>query len=602
VRESASDARPLAPSENADDTRHWVKVAGVPVAWFTPYAEAYVSSDEDEFSRSPGSSLKLRYGLSFLPSTGAATVVGECSVVFSDPCWTGELGDRYPLVQRDENGRTWVVPVGEAPVDDASGNQFVAVPRFFEVGLGVASTAAFVYWLVVGGLVGVAALQRRLRWRVVALTGVSAVVAGLLLAGVLAAVPAPERSAVLRASTLLPEPVEPSDAPTLEPTLISAEPHAEGCVTIDDGTTIYRCRRAEEMTAVETGDAILAVWTSHPGPRNERTLRARTLALDGTPLGPSRALLPPWPVELPRGSGSGNCELPTDLQAAALGNGHVLVAWSNFCGYRTSKPSPIQGLVLDERGRVVREPFVVATHDVGAPGAASRFWLRSTPTGDVLLVLTEPARPDTHGQVLHASVLGADLRATRATRLAASDEAFGSIAVACGSSCVVARALDGTIELTVVSAAGKVVRRATVVQGRAALRSELTAAASGDRFFVGWLESEGVNSGARLATLEPGRAPVVLNLADDVASGYFSHPYVPEPLGIDLTGEPALVWQASTGPNDEILRLQHATRAKRTEYEVDELLHEPSVVSGRLAAVAIGPVPALPDAVSVQLP
>jgi hypothetical protein len=184
ARRSVADPGPLTASADADGSRQWVKVAGLPVAWFTPYNEEYFYADL--YENTPNSALRLRYGLSFLPSTGASKVVDQCSNSISDPCWRGRSND-YPLIQHDHSGKTWIVPISQTVRVDGRGQpEYIDVPQFYEVGLGLASGRAFAYWLLVACVMGVAAVQSRARWAHVGLAVAGCVAAGAVLAVVFA--------------------------------------------------------------------------------------------------------------------------------------------------------------------------------------------------------------------------------------------------------------------------------------------------------------------------------------------------------------------------------------------------------------------------------
>jgi hypothetical protein len=602
TRQSATDPRPMSPSMHADGARHWVKIAGVPVAWFTPYNEEYVHAGW--YENVPTSALKLRYGISFLPSTGASTVVGQCSNSISDPCWRGRPED-YPLVHHDHSGNTWIVPLGEAPRPDVSGEwKTVHVPQFYEVGFGLASTRALVYWLSVACVIGVMAAQSRFRWADVGRVAAGCVGVGVVLAVVLAVVPMPARSADSQSPELLPKAADtPKADATLSAAVISDEPYGASCVAREGNTTHYRCRRALELTAVENRGAILAIWTSQPSPAGLTQLRVRRLSLAGVPLGSSSPLLQPWPGENP--PGSGNCNIPVDLQAAPLIGGDVLIAWSNSCGRGTTEPASINGVVVDGAGKLVRGPFVVAEFARGPASTAPLFWLRSTSAAETVLVRTGPSRTNPYFHSLFASVLNDRQRAEMAKEVVALEhDEIGSVAVACGKTCVVAHGLQGMITFTFLSSRGDVERESSIEQGQAAFHSMLTATAVADGFVIGWLESEGVNVDARIATVRAGRAPSVATVGKDIPNGGV-HPTIPQPLGIAVRRTaPALIWQGVTYVEGKLqLRLYFASSTGKTANALDLILSE-STIAGEdtLVAVASSQPIALPDAVSVAVP
>jgi hypothetical protein len=599
---SLVDPRPLTLSNVKDRAAHWVKVGPIPLAWFRPYDERLLHAGW--FENAPESVLKLRYGFALLPSTGASTVVAQCSNSISDPCWDGYRYDPsarvdYPLVHHDRDGRTWVVPLGRAHLVGVGPSSYVHVPQFYEVRLGLASRRALVYWLVLALVAALVSRNVRVRWadvRPLAL-GVAGVGVGVTL--IAASTSAARRSATEQQPPVLAKPAAPSrTAGRVDPVAIADEPYDAGCVEREDGRINFRCSRPEQLAAADSAGPALAVWTSQPALDYETTLRGRLLTAEGEPLGPSVALVPSWPSsERP---GTANCAIPVDVQAVSAPNDRWLVAWSDSCPYpEESAPVAIRGALLDRRLRLVRGPFAITRFRQGVTTPPPSFWLRATTRGDALLVRTGQARDDPYRSTVFASFLDANHRESRPVDLGEGS----AIAVACGATCAVANADSGTLSVRFLSPHASIAARSSVEQGERPLYSELVATARGNRIWIGWLESAGVDADARVATFRPGRSATVATVAGDVANGDASKPSVPQPLGIVLgAGGASLVWQTEVRVRGRPqLRLHRASSSTHAAYVVGAALSEGSIV-GDGTLVAAAHADGLPSAVAIRLP
>lgn len=587
---SATDQRPVTPSAHADGSRHWVKLAGIPVAWFTPYNQEYPWAGA--FENSPDSVLKLRHGLSLLPSTGASSVVQQCSNYIGDPCWEGEEND-YPLVQHDRSGRTWVVPLTQANLNDAQGGfDRTYVPQFYEARVGLASGRALFYWLVVATAIYLGRARSRIRWSRIGLAVAGSVCVGVAISVALAAVPAQARSASSQTPALLPVLAETSMSEG-KVDITPIERYAEDCFARNGHVVYNHCGRLEDLTAAETSGGILAVWMAEAD--RLMNLRARALSATGEPLGAGRTEIKSWSQVV---AGRTSCEVPADLQATRLRRGEVLIAWSHVC-QRYGAPTPITGLVVDERGRTLRGPFLITEFAPRWADLQPRFWLRSTSDGDAFLAWEDASKS------LLVSRLNDRQEVEHATRLFGGENGIGSVAVACGTSCVVAHALDGTIRYRLLSSRGVVVHAGSIQEGTAPMHSELAAGASGDRFVIGWLESDGANVDARLATVRRGEAPVVETVARDIPHGDGTSATIPQPLGIAAgRARPALVWQTSTGNRyAPELRFHVTPGGAASTSEVDVGLGETSITSADVLVAEAGFWPVTPsEPVSIVVP
>jgi hypothetical protein len=579
---SAANARSLTPSHEVDGARHWVKIGGIPIAWFTPYDQPYPWAGA--FENSPNSVLKLRYGFSFLPSTGAASVVKQCSNYIGDPCWR-DRADDYPLVHRDADGDPFVVPLTTTIVPSRQNESaYVDVPNVYEVRLGLTSWRSVAYWVLVSIALVLAARMSAVRWRSVGLAVAGCVVAGVALGGILAAVPQSARGAASGTHELLPEPAQvPTPSRSIEPTPI--EGYAADCIVRRDRVLFNRCGRIDRLTAAEVNDGALAVWTAEAD--GFMHLRARRLSSRGQPLGAASTTIRSW--DQSANPGGWNCDIPAELQAARVASGNVLIAWSSACDLHGGGggPASITGLVLTAAGEIVRGPFPMLAYDRGLSAEPSpRYWLRSTSSGKPFLFWEAPTRSAYYGRALFVSRLDSQLRAAEATEVLHEEHGIGSIAVECGAACVVAQGREAAITLRVLGSNGRVLRRGVIARDSTTPRSELVAAAHGNRYYAGWLESDGTNVDGYLVTLGAARTPAVQRVASRLPAGDGTRGALPDPLGISHDRlNAALVFQTPTLADDEFL-LHIASREDVSTSSTDVRLGEPSVVGDVLVAIA----------------
>jgi hypothetical protein len=576
---SPVDARSLTPTEHADGARHWVKVGGVPVAWFTPYDQPYPWAGL--YENTPTSVLKLRYGLAFLPSIGASSVIRQCSNYIGDPCWR-DRADDYPLIQRNEAGGAYVVPLTQTIVPSRqSQSAYVNVPHVYAVGLGVASWRALAYWLLVAAAIVVGAQRAQLRARSIALAVGLTVLAGLAVGGAFAVVPEPARSAYV-APELLPEPADtPPVSGAAEMTPI--ETYADNCVRTIDGVARNTCARIEHLTAAESSNGILAIWTAEAD--GLMHLRTRRLSLHGEPLGAASATVRSW--RQTDGAGHDNCEVPAELEAVRLASGDVLLGYSRACDLRAggSGPVTIMGTVLSPSGALVREPFPMLSYVNGDTVTASpRFWLRSTSAGAPILIWQAPARTRPYGQTLDISALDTDLRAGAASEFAYDEHGFGSLAVACKASCLVAQGEETGIVLRDMSAGGRVLRHELIGRSADVPRSELVVTVGAAGYVVGWIESDGVNVDGYLANVVPSGPPVTHKVAEQIPAGDGMVGRTPDPLGIAATlRKPALVFE--TGASADAFLLHSSSDAATISRTVDVMLGDSTIINDVLVAI-----------------
>ena len=579
---SAANAQSLTPSREVDGAQHWMKISGIPVAWFSPYDQPYPWAGA--FENSPNSVLKLRYGFSFLPSTGAASVVKQCSNYIGDPCWRNRADD-YPLVHRDADGDAFVVPLTTTIVPSRQNESaYVHVPNVYEARLGLTSWRSVAYWVLVGIALVLAARMSAVRWRSVGLAVAGCVVAGVALAGVLAAVPQSARGAASDTQELLPEPAE-APAPSRSTEATPIESYGADCIVRRDSVLFNRCGRIDRLTAVEVNDGALAVWTAEAD--GFMHLRVRRLSSRGQPLGAASTTIRSW--DQSANPGGWNCDIPAELQAARLASGNVLIAWSSTCDLHGGGggPASITGLVLTAAGDIVRRPFPMLAYDRGPTGEPSpRYWLRSTSAGEAFLFWEAPTRSAYYGRALFVSRLDPSLHADEATELLSEEHGVGSIAVACGATCVVAQGLGDAVTLRALGSNGRVLRREVVPRDFTTPRSELVAAANGHRYYAGWLESDGTNIDGYLVTHDAAGAPVVERVANRIPAGNGMRGALPDPLGIvdDRVGT-ALVFQTPTVADDEFL-LHVASHVNVSTSSTDVRLGEPSIVGDVLVANA----------------
>jgi hypothetical protein len=584
---STANARALTPSSKADGSRHWVKLAGIPVAWFTPYDQRSRLAEIGE--NNPKSVLKLRYGFSFLPSTGASSVVAQCSNDIDVSCWR-DRSDDYPLVHRDTAGGWFVVPLTKTLVPSSQGESaYPNVSHVYEVHLGVASWRGLVYWLFVGVALAVSAGTVAVRWRVVGLAAAGCVVAGVAVGGVMAALPASPRSAASVSPPLLPEPAQaPESSGSIQPTPI--ESYEPSCIVRASGVASNRCGRIDALTASAIPDGILAIWMVEVDGMME--LRARRLSSKGRPLDLGSVLLRSWDEAV--NPGGWNCAIPAELQSATLADGNVLVAWSSTCDlHPSSSPASITGLVLTPSGDVARDPFPMLVYDRGLTAEpAPRYWLRTTTTGDAVLFWEGPSRTPYH-RALFVSRLTAQLRAAHGTEILSEEQGIGSVAAACLGTCLVVEGNEAGIMYKVLGADGRVLREGPLLRGSAMPRSKLVAAAQGNRFYAGWIESDGANADGYLATLDIAGIPAVQKVASQVPTGGGNRGVTPDPLGITTGRAPALMFQTATAAEDELL-LHVASPGAVSTTTTNVRLTTPSVLGDVLVAIA-GLWPSTPD-------
>jgi hypothetical protein len=584
---STTNARALTPSSEADGSRHWLKVGGIPVAWFTPYDQPYPWAGLGE--NSPTSVLKLRYGFSFLPSTGASSVVAQCSNDIDVSCWR-DRSDDYPLVHRDDGRRWFVVPLAQTLVPGSQGESaFPNVPHVYEVRLGIASWRGLVYWLFVGVALGVSARMSAVRLRPVFLAAAGCLAAGVLVGAVMAAGSASPRSAASVSPPLLPEPAEaPESSGSVLPTPI--ESYEPSCIVRASGVAANRCGRIDALTASTVPGGILAVWTAEADGLMQ--LRARRLSSGGEPRGDASTLLRSW--DQSANPGGWNCAIPAELQAAPLADGNVLVAWSSTCDlHPSSSPASITGLVLSPSGGVVRAPFPMLAYDRGLTAEpAPRYWLRTTTTGDAVLFWEAPSRTPYH-RALFASRLNAQQRAVDGTEILSEEQSIGSVAVACGRTCLVVDGNSDGISYRMLEADGRVLRDGPLLRGQTMPRSELVAATAGNGFYAGWIESDGANADGYLATFDLARLPAVQKVASHVPTGGGNRGVTPRPLGIATGRAPALMFQTATAAEDEFL-LHVASSGALSTTTTDVRFTAPTVLGEVLVAIG-GLWPSTPD-------
>jgi hypothetical protein len=584
---STANARALTPSSEADGSRHWVKVGGIPVAWFTPYDQPYPWAGLGE--NSPTSVLKLRYGFSFLPSTGASSVLAQCSNDIDVSCWR-DRSDDYPLVHRDDGRQWFVVPLTKTVVPSSQGESaYPNVPHVYEVRVGIASWRGLVYWLFVGVALAASARMSAVRLRPVVLAAAGCLVAGVVVGGVMAALPASPRSAASVSPPLLPEPAEaPESSGSIQPTPI--ESYEPSCIVRTSGVASNRCGRVDALKASATPEGILAVWTADVGRMMQ--LRAKRLSSKGEPRDPASILLRSW--DEAANPGGWNCAIPAELQAASLADGNVLVAWSSTCDlHPSSGPASITGFVLSPSGRVVREPFPMLAYDRGSTAeAAPRYWLRALATGEAALFWEAPSRTP-YRRALFVSRLNAQQRAADPTEILSEEHGIGSVSVACGRACLVVVGNTDGISYKVLDADGRVLRDGPLVRGQAMPRSELVAATGGNGFYAGWIESDGVNADGYLATLDLAGIPAVQKVASHVPTGGGNRGVTPRPLGIATGRAPALMFQTATAAEDEFLLHVASSRALSTT-TTGVRFTAPTVLGDVLVAIG-GLWPSTPD-------
>jgi hypothetical protein len=465
-------------------------------------------------------------------------------------------------------------PLSKEPLVDGHGEvEYIHKPHFYSVSLGLASPAALVYWTIVAGLLAHGAMRARLGWRRLAVAVPATFAVGAAIAVVLTVMPGQARSADSVVPELLPKvPADPElpDTQVVTPTVLSDQQYDPGCITHEDGTTVYHCDRAHEIAAAPSRERLLAFWTSQPRPRSTVELRVRDVSLSGEPLGASKPLIAAWPRTHPDQPDYANCEEPVSLQAAPLDGGDVLVAWSNSCLiYSRHEPAEVTGLVVSSGGEVVKGPFVLARFSL--PPAASNasnppFWLRSTSAGQPLLVWRAKSPTADHSQMTYAAFLTPSLQVDDSAPIAGSQEAgtarIGSVGVACGETCLIAHSLDGAVELTFLAGDGRNTEQ-RIERNPAVLNSELAVAAHGELFFVGWLESEvGVTVTAHIATVQAGHAASETAVAENTPTGEDA-PTIPKPVGILLErGLPSLTWLTKSGVDRHESMLLHVAGPK----------------------------------------
>ena len=600
AKATRDDPRPITPVATADTGVHWVRVLGIPVAWFVPYSKNYLSYHEN----SPTAALKLRYGLSFLPTTGERTVLrGQCSNAIDIPCWR----DDYPLVQRDSRGREWLVPLTEAPLGGAV--PYIDVPHFYRVRLGLASVEGLAYWVLLLAVAWLVLRGRHVPRRAFVAPVAALVVAGVVLNLLLAAAATPSRSASSREPKLVAKaPPVPRSTGDLTETPISDRHYSDGCMRQEGNTTTMLCRGAEAVAAAQTGETVLAVWTVQPDPDSGTELRVRRLSPSGRPLGPSRLLPRMWR----------DCNAPAKLEAAPVAHERVLVVWFDSCA-----GGSLDALVLDRRGRLVQRPFVVApvVPSFGSSGSGVPFWLRTTTSGRPLLVWIGSSRKSVYTSAVYAAFLDSRMRVRRINEIAG----VGDIAVACSHTCIVAGVAGttiggtqpvATIRVDFLSARGAVADQQYTTLGSFNLFSHPVAVGAGGRFYLGILATRrGSAATAFIATIRqkdaaPSIARVWANIPVGVGSlpggGPDSTPGLPEPLGIfgAATGAPTLAWEAGTTEGSEfVTKVYLADGSRRSSKRVASPLHKPRFVGSGGTLVAIdSPRAPFPDPVSAQVP
>lgn len=605
AKATRDDPRPVAPVGTADTGVHWVKVLGVPVAWFVPYSKNYLYYGEN----SPSGALKLRYGLSFLPSTGVRRVVSQCSNSIDDPCWR----DDYPLVQRDSRGRTWLVPLTEAPLGNVSGQQsYIHVPHFYAVRLGLASVEGLAYWVLLLGVAWLVLRARPVPRRTVVTPAIALVVGGVVLNLALVAAATPSRSASSREPPLMPKrPPVPRSTGELATRRITDLHYPAACVKHVGRTTTYFCRGANHLTAARTGDTVLALWTAQPSPDFTTQLRVRRLSPSGRPLGPSR-LIGSWSSTDPSDPGHGNCHVPAGLQATQLAQGRVLVVWSDSCELSSADhASDLVAIVLDRSGLLIRKQLVVAhvPPSYGGSGSGVKFWLRSTTSGRPLLVWIGKARESKYTTAGFTAFLDGRGRPHRINEIVG--ESGGYLTVACASRCILAHPVgaqpDSSIGVDFLSRTGAVTSHQAAYLGTPNLLSQPVAVGVDDRFYVAILTTQrGSAATAFLATFREPVASSIARVWANVPTGAGPSPGIPEPIGIfgAATGAPTLAWQTSTLEGSRLVtKIYLADGSRRSSKSVTSRLLEPTFVGSDGTLVAIRSAGTLlPEAVSVQVP
>jgi hypothetical protein len=598
VKESDVSAQSLTPSDQADGALHWLKITGVPIAWFTPYNQEYPWAGL--YENSPRSVLKVRYGLTFLPSTGATSVVQQCDGTILKPCWGGDRGDDYPLVYRDAAGRAYLVPLTKTYVPSAQGQSpTVSVAHVYSAKLGIASWRALGYWLLVAVAIVVASRSPQLRRRSLAIAGGAAVLCGLVFTGAiaLAVLPAPLRESSSVTPELLPERADdPASAGVAQLTPI--ETYAADCMQKIEGAVRNTCGRLEDLTAVEAAGRILAIWTAEDDRLMQ--LRVRRLTLAGKPLGAGSTTIRRW--EQTDGNGHDNCDVPYDLQSVRLADGNVLVGYSRFCDLRGGGPEhpTITGALLSPTGELLREPFPLISWDNGRTAQTSpHFWLRATSAGVPILVWEGPTRTQTNGRGLFMSALDSGLQAGAGREFASEYYGFGSVAIACKESCLVAQGDDEGITLRHVSTDGRVLWEKPLRQPSGRPGSELVASADQPGYLLGWLDSDGVNVDGYLARVQPHGQTSVQRVARQVPAGDGMHGLTPDPLGI-ASGRRALVFDTAGASDDEFL-LHAASDGSLVSKTLEVRMGDATMIGDVLIAAA-GLFPTKPtDPVSVDL-
>jgi hypothetical protein len=328
-------------------------------------------------------------------------------------------------------------------------------------------------------------------------------------------------------------------------------------------------------------------------------LRVRRLSLDGKPLGARSTTIRRW--KQTDGNGHDNCDVPYDLQSVRLGDGNVLLGYSRFCDLRGGGPEhpTITGVLLSPSGELLREPFPLISYNNGQTAQTSpHFWLRSTNAGTPILVWEGPSRTQSYGRALIMSPLDRDLRADGGREFAFDQYGFGSVAIVCKQSCLVAQGDEEGITLRDVSPDGRVLRRELVSRPSGRPGSELVAIADRTGYLVGWLESDGVNVDGYLAIVRPTGRASVQQVAHQIPTGDGMHASTPDPLGI-TSGRRALVFETAVS-NDEFL-LHTASTASLTSKTLDVRMGDSTTI-GDVLITAAGLFPVTPaDPVSVDL-
>ena len=216
----------------------------------------------------------------------------------------------------------------------------------------------------------------------------------------------------------------------------------------------------------------------------------------------------------------------------------------------------------------------------------------TTKTGDAVLFWEAPSRTPNR-RALFVSRLTAQQRAADATEILSEKHGIGSVAVACGSTCLVVQGDTDGISYKVLDAHGRVLRDGPLLRGQAMPRSELVAATRGNRFYAGWIESDGANADGYLATLGVAGIPAVQKVASRVPAGGGNRGVTPDPLGIAAGRAPALIFQTATAAEEGFL-LHVASPGAVSTTTTDVRLTTPSVLGDVLVAIG-GRWPSTPD-------